>query len=328
MFPEPSALRSLRVGPSAEPWDVCAVAIVATVWATGMRIGEAHALRWEDAATTPAMLVRAQACTSRLLEAMLCSRCATENDSGRRFCAECGAALALACPVCGGANAPGAKFCGDCGSSLALEPVPAAPAAAENTPTASVAERRFVSVLFADLVGFTTLSESRERGGGARTPLAVLRLLSAPDLALRRHRGEVHRRRGDGGLGDAGGTGRRRRALRAGGARSGRSRLGARRRGGGAAAAGPCRRAGRRGRGVARRGGRGNGRRRSRQYGLADPGGCRARQRPGRRGDQAREPGGDRVFRGGDARAEGEGEASSALPRAAGHRGAQGRTQR
>jgi integrase len=35
-----------RSGP--EPWDVRAAAIVATLWATGMRIGEAHALRWED----------------------------------------------------------------------------------------------------------------------------------------------------------------------------------------------------------------------------------------------------------------------------------------
>ena len=35
-----------RSGP--EPWDVRAAAVVATLWATGMRIGEAHALRWED----------------------------------------------------------------------------------------------------------------------------------------------------------------------------------------------------------------------------------------------------------------------------------------
>ena len=48
------------------------------------------------------------------------------------------------------------KFCGECGTALAED----APTAA--APTAKTAERRLVSVLFADLVGFTPLSESRD----------------------------------------------------------------------------------------------------------------------------------------------------------------------
>jgi hypothetical protein len=109
------------------------------------------------------MLLTSQASGSRLFgSTMLCPRCATENEPGRKFCAECGSPLSLACPVCGGANSPGAKFCGECGSPLTSEAVPAAPAAEPRAPTAPVAERRFVSVLFADLVGFTTLSESRD----------------------------------------------------------------------------------------------------------------------------------------------------------------------
>src|SRR6266536_903621 len=87
---------------------------------------------------------------------MLCPTCATENEPGRKFCAECGGPLALACPSCGSANSPGVKFCGECGAPLAAQAASLPPLAA---PTS---ERRLVSVLFADLVGFTTISESRD----------------------------------------------------------------------------------------------------------------------------------------------------------------------
>src|SRR5436190_7114301 len=93
---------------------------------------------------------------------MLCPRCATENKAGRKFCTRCGAALAAACPECGATNDPGDSFCGECGSPLGGEAVRAAAASKPPAATAPVAERRFVSVLFADLVGFTTLSESRD----------------------------------------------------------------------------------------------------------------------------------------------------------------------
>jgi class 3 adenylate cyclase/tetratricopeptide (TPR) repeat protein len=86
---------------------------------------------------------------------MRCAACGTENEAGRKFCLECGSPLALGCASCGAPNPPQAKFCGECGNALAGADAPA-PAAA---PTA---ERRLVSVLFADLVGFTTLSESRD----------------------------------------------------------------------------------------------------------------------------------------------------------------------
>ena len=79
------------------------------------------------------------------------------NEPGRKFCGECGTALARACPSCGTQNAPGVKFCGECGGALSTSTRMAAPAQA-----APAAERRLVSVLFADLVGFTTFSESRD----------------------------------------------------------------------------------------------------------------------------------------------------------------------
>ena len=96
---------------------------------------------------------------------MICPRCSAESPSGQKFCGECGTALALACPSCGTPSPPGQKFCGECGHALAVAPKPgtSAPPAQEPAPhPAPTAERRLVSVLFADLVGFTALSESRD----------------------------------------------------------------------------------------------------------------------------------------------------------------------
>ena len=40
-----------------------------------------------------------------------------ENQAGRKFCGECGEALAAVCAACGSANTPGVKFCGECGTA-------------------------------------------------------------------------------------------------------------------------------------------------------------------------------------------------------------------
>ncbi len=91
---------------------------------------------------------------------MICTNCGTENEAGRKFCGECGTKLAVICPNCGTANTPGVKFCGECATPLA--DAPPATSSASETPAAPVAERRLVSVLFADLVGFTTYAEERD----------------------------------------------------------------------------------------------------------------------------------------------------------------------
>ncbi|MHB8469865.1 MAG: AAA family ATPase [Gaiellaceae bacterium] len=83
-----------------------------------------------------------------------CPRCSAENPPGQKFCGDCGALLAARCPACGTQNGPGQNFCGECGASLA-----APTTAAAATPAA---ERRLVSVLFADLVGFTAWSQARD----------------------------------------------------------------------------------------------------------------------------------------------------------------------
>jgi class 3 adenylate cyclase len=89
---------------------------------------------------------------------MLCASCGTENRVGSRFCDNCGTALAVACPACGEANRSDARFCASCGTVLAAGAIAVPPA----TKPKAEAERRLVSVLFADLVGFTTYAEDRD----------------------------------------------------------------------------------------------------------------------------------------------------------------------
>ena len=88
---------------------------------------------------------------------MTCTSCGTLNAAGAKFCSECGEPLSQACPACGSPVTSGAKFCSECGATLAAraEPITA-------DATQPQAERRLVSVLFADLVGFTPASEGRD----------------------------------------------------------------------------------------------------------------------------------------------------------------------
>jgi len=86
-----------------------------------------------------------------------CGVCGAASPDGAKFCVECGARMARACPGCG-APAEGFKFCMECGMPLDDKP-PARPTPAVSVP---VSELRTTTVLFGDLVGFTTLSESRD----------------------------------------------------------------------------------------------------------------------------------------------------------------------
>src|SRR2546421_7193712 len=68
----------------------------------------------------------------------------------------CGASLARVCPACGAEAPAQAHFCMSCGTALDGAP---APAAREEEQAAPSEERRTVTVLFADLSGYTSVSE-------------------------------------------------------------------------------------------------------------------------------------------------------------------------
>jgi hypothetical protein len=105
-----------------------------------------------------------------------CTSCQTVNVPGGKFCSECGAPLAGSCPSCGAVAAPTAKFCAECGTGLGG----ALPAASDvQRAPAPTAERRVVTVLFADLVGFTPFSESRDAEGCASSSHATSTLPAA-----------------------------------------------------------------------------------------------------------------------------------------------------
>ncbi len=77
--------------------------------------------------------------------------------------------MATACPACGAVNEPEDRFCGDCGAVIAGDArgsahtlgAPAGPGDLAAT-AAPATERRLVSILFADLVGFTTLADDSD----------------------------------------------------------------------------------------------------------------------------------------------------------------------
>ncbi|TGS48742.1 MULTISPECIES: adenylate/guanylate cyclase domain-containing protein [unclassified Mesorhizobium] len=110
---------------------------------------------------------------------MDCSGCGFEIEGGYAFCPKCGRRQPVSCASCGYVCAPDFEFCPKCGASVGASAksverpaptpsrtfVPPSRTAAPNIESeegphsVSDADRRTVTVLFADLCGFTTLSE-------------------------------------------------------------------------------------------------------------------------------------------------------------------------
>jgi len=104
---------------------------------------------------------------------MKCSSCGFENKDGAKFCAECGSKLSLKCPSCGSDVETGEKFCTECGHELKAgletstvdysQPESYTPRFLADkiltTRSSIEGERKLVTVFFADVAGYTTLSE-------------------------------------------------------------------------------------------------------------------------------------------------------------------------
>ena len=84
----------------------------------------------------------------------VCGRCSASVGAEARFCQMCGHALGRQCGDCGYTSQGTALFCGGCGKQLNSVDASVAP----RSVSPLVEGRRVVTILFADLSGYTQLS--------------------------------------------------------------------------------------------------------------------------------------------------------------------------
>lgn len=116
---------------------------------------------------------------------MTCPQCGVLAAEEARFCANCGSTLAPVCPNCGSEVADDARFCASCGTSLRLVEQTLSPGE----------ELKVISVLFCDLVGFTSHTE-RTDPESVRERLTVYHSRVRADVE--RFGGRVEKLMGDG----------------------------------------------------------------------------------------------------------------------------------
>ena len=102
-----------------------------------------------------------------------CPKCQAENPKHAKFCCQCAYILEVACSRCGRSNPADSKFCSECGYDLTGMPIASGVDYARlqsYTPTVLAdkivasrqsmeGERKQVTVLFADVTNFTSISE-------------------------------------------------------------------------------------------------------------------------------------------------------------------------
>ena len=104
---------------------------------------------------------------------MKCPKCQAENREGAEFCGKCGTKLEVTCPECNSVNPSDNRFCDKCGHDLTrLEAAPPIDYSEPQTYTPKFladkiitarssieGEHKLVTVLFADVVNYTSISE-------------------------------------------------------------------------------------------------------------------------------------------------------------------------
>lgn len=127
---------------------------------------------------------------------MACPVCLGANPASAATCEHCGASLASLCAGCGSPLSSDARFCGSCGRP-AVAALTRADAETVGPGAAGSlgAERRLVTVLFADIVGSTALAERLDPEDYREL---LERTLGAFEAAVRRHDGTVAQLLGDG----------------------------------------------------------------------------------------------------------------------------------
>jgi hypothetical protein len=155
---------------------------------------------------------------------MNCPSCGSEVQSGFAFCPKCGTKQPTSCPGCGHMCAPDFTYCPKCGAHVdavpkagierpsptipAIVPMRARPPALTLNPAAETeqafppkphkidteANRRTITVLFADLSGFTTMSERLDPEVMQTFQNELFEELTAGARSWRL-RGQIHRRR-------------------------------------------------------------------------------------------------------------------------------------
>ena len=85
---------------------------------------------------------------------MHCPACNSVNRDSAKFCAKCGLRIDQKCSNCGSIVTASALYCDNCGYNLKEQP-------AKESPSITIpdGERKYVTALFCDLSGFTSLSE-------------------------------------------------------------------------------------------------------------------------------------------------------------------------
>jgi len=97
---------------------------------------------------------------------MQCQQCGHKNKQERRYCAICGETLSVVCVECGFANDPEDSFCGGCGEPVSLSSdrgsTPNKDTSSDDLVVTTAGELRQVTILFADIAGYTRLSSERD----------------------------------------------------------------------------------------------------------------------------------------------------------------------